>query len=229
MAPKTPVTFNHFCLIRFTPQYWEMEHQVRTEMVFEWFEQIRRHVDELHIYQSYGAGVTGDLLMWCARVGEPGSAPVEFFNGFARAAAPVRTVISVNEVLWGFTRPSQYTKTRSRQEMSADESKRMPYLIVYPFVKTTEWYVKDRDERQKMMAEHIKVGKRYADIKQLLLYSFGLQDQEFVVVYETEDLRSFSDLVNALRATEARLYTERDSPLHLGIYQPTKQDLAAWL
>ena len=45
------------------------------------------------------------------------------------------------------------------------------------------------------------MAKQYEDISQLLLYSFGLQNQEFVVVYETDDLARFSDLVNELRDT----------------------------
>lgn len=63
------------------------------------------------------------------------------------------------------------------------------------------------------MNEHIRLGKGYPQIKQLLLYSFGLQDQEFVVVCEMEDLPLFSDLVHELRSTEARRHTERDTPL----------------
>jgi chlorite dismutase len=78
------------------------------------------------------------------------------------------------------------------------------------------------------MAGHIRVGTRYKDISQLLLYSFGIQDQEFVVVYETADLRRFLGLVQELRSAEGRIYTQRDSPLHTGVYQ-TNSDLAAWL
>ena len=75
------------------------------------------------------------------------------------------------------------------------------------------------------MNEHIRIGKQYRDITQLLLYSFGLQDQEFVVVYETDDLSLFSSLVYDLSDTEARRYTRRDTPLHTGI----RLDLDAWL
>ena len=48
----------------------------------------------------------------------------------------------------------------------------------------------------------------------------GVQDQEFVVVYETDDLTRFSDLVNQLRSTEARAYTERDTPLTTALHHP---------
>jgi chlorite dismutase len=85
-----------------------------------------------------------------------------------------------------------------------------------------------REARQGMMNEHIRIGKQYEDIKQLLLYSFGLQDQEFVVVYETEDLPRFSDLVNELRDTEARRYTSQDTPVYTAIYHPAEETLALW-
>lgn len=79
------------------------------------------------------------------------------------------------------------------------------------------------DTRQGMMNEHIKLGKQYFDIKQLLLYSFGLQDQEFVVSYETDDLPKFSELVQALRSTEGRRYTSMDTPLITGVYRTPEE------
>jgi chlorite dismutase len=79
------------------------------------------------------------------------------------------------------------------------------------------------------MMEHIKIGKQYEDITQLLLYSTGLQDQEFVVVYETRDLLRFSRLVTDLRSTAGRPYTERDTPLHTAIYQSGLEALQRWL
>jgi chlorite dismutase len=78
------------------------------------------------------------------------------------------------------------------------------------------------------MNEHIRIGKSYEEISQLLLYSFGLQNQEFVVVYETDDLARFSDLVNELRDTEARRFTLRDTPLHTAIYRPAEETLKLW-
>ena len=156
-------------------------------------------------------------------------APAEFFGRFAAAAAPYRSYLTVRDTLWGFTHPSQYTKTRSRQEADPFGPERRRYLIIYPFAKTADWYLETQEKRQLMMSGHIKIGKQYEDITQLLLYSFGLQDHEFVVVYETEDLTRFSSLVAELRATEARRYTLRDAPLHVGIHQPDMDALTAWL
>ncbi|MGH2582257.1 MAG: chlorite dismutase family protein, partial [Anaerolineales bacterium] len=94
--------------------------------------------------------------------------------------------------------------------------------------KTSAWYLMSREARQGMMNEHIRIGKEFPEIKQLLLYSFGLQNQEFVVVYETDDLTMFSDLVYVLRDTEARRYTERDTPLFTAVYHKPKEALALW-
>src|SRR5262249_1163033 len=139
----------------------------------------------------------------------------QFFECFARALNPIRTYLHVTTTLWGYTRSSQYSKAaRSSQEIDPFAETRKPYLVMYPFTKTTEWYLLNRDTRQGMMNAHIKLGKQYEDISQLLLYSTGLQDQEYVVVYETDDLARFSELVTELRSTDARAYTLRDTPLH---------------
>jgi chlorite dismutase len=87
------------------------------------------------------------------------------------------------------------------------------YLFVYPFVKTRAWYTLAHDERQKIMDEHIAVGHMYPTVKLNTTYSFGLDDQEFVVAFETDHPAHFLDLVMALRETESSKYTLRDTPI----------------
>src|SRR6266487_1302631 len=65
-----------------------------------------------------------------------------------------------------------------------------------------------------------------ADVRQVLLYATGLDDQEFIVAYETEDLPRFQSLVIDLRATEARRYTLRDTPIFTAIHRPLREALA---
>ena len=62
-------------------------------------------------------------------------------------------------------------------------------------------------------------------IRQALAYSFGLDAQDFVVAYETDDLVAFGDLVRALRATESRRSTVSDTPILLGIRRPIDEIL----
>lgn len=87
------------------------------------------------------------------------------------------------------------------------------YLFVYPFVKTRQWYVLPIAERQRIMNEHIKVGHMYPTVKLNTTYSFGLDDQDFVVAFETDYPADFLDLVQHLRETESSLATVRDTPI----------------
>jgi chlorite dismutase len=106
------------------------------------------------------------------------------------------------------TKPSE-DSDESRLEVRAAHSK---YLFVYPFVKTREWYRLAPDERWKIMQEHIEVGREYPQIDLNTSYSFGLDDQEFVVAFETDEPADFLDLVQRLRTTEASSFTKRDTP-----------------
>jgi chlorite dismutase len=106
------------------------------------------------------------------------------------------------------TKPSEYSD-ESRLQVRPAHGK---YLFVYPFVKTREWYRLPAEERWKIMQEHISVGREYPQIDLNTSYSFGLDDQEFVVAFEGDDPGAFLDLVQRLRTTEASAYTKRDTP-----------------
>lgn len=87
------------------------------------------------------------------------------------------------------------------------------YLFLYPFVKTRAWYKLPHVTRQEMMSEHVRLGREYPDIRINTAYSYGLDDQEFMVAFEGDDPGEFLDLVMELRESEASAYTERDTPI----------------
>ena len=89
-----------------------------------------------------------------------------------------------------------------------------PYLFVYPFVKTRDWYLLPQAERQRIMNEHIAIGHKYPRVKINTTYSFGLDDQDFVVAFEADQPAEFLDLVQELRETESSKYTLRDTPMY---------------
>jgi chlorite dismutase/nitrite reductase/ring-hydroxylating ferredoxin subunit len=86
------------------------------------------------------------------------------------------------------------------------------YLFVYPFIKTRAWYMLPKAERQVMMDEHVRVGRQYPTIRLNTTYSYGLDDQEFIVAFEGDDPAEFLDLVMELRESKASSYTLRDTP-----------------
>jgi len=87
------------------------------------------------------------------------------------------------------------------------------FLFVYPFVKKREWYKLPFVERQRMMAEHFKVGHKYPQIKINTGYSFGLDDQEFVLSFEGDEPSEFLALVEELRSSDASMYTQLETPI----------------
>ncbi len=173
-------------------------------------------------YSMVGLRADVDLLFW--RLGASAEALEETAASLLQSG--VGRFMTVAQSMLGMVRPSTYVKKQTVQEQAMFTGERNAYLIVYPFVKTAEWYLLDREARQNMMNEHIKVGHQFPMVQQLLAYSFGLDDQEFIVAYETDDLPAFLDLVYALRMTEGRKYTLRDTPILTGIHRPIREILA---
>ncbi|MDQ2741519.1 MAG: chlorite dismutase family protein, partial [Chloroflexota bacterium] len=121
--------------------------------------------------------------------------------------------------------PSTYVRRQQPQEQAALLKDRGTYFVMYPFTKTSQWYQLSQSSRQGMMNEHIKTGHEYPDIRQILVHSTGLDDQEFVVAYETENLLEFQSLVISLRSTDSRPYTLSDTPIYTCVHRPLREAL----
>jgi chlorite dismutase len=167
------------------------------------------------LYSSVGLEPGVDLLFW--RMAPTMDALETSAAGLLRAG--LGRWLTVRHSFIGRIGPSQYVRKPTEQEQSLFDGERSRYLIVYPFTKSTEWYLQSREARQGIMNEHIRVGHDYPMVRQALAYSFGLDSQEFVVAYETDDLVAFGDLVRALRSTESRRSTVSDTPILLGIHR----------
>jgi len=172
-------------------------------------------------YSSIGLEPGVDLLFW--RMAPSVDALEAAAAGLLRAG--LGRWLTVRHSLIGRIGPSQYVRKPTDQEQSLFVGERSRYLVVYPFTKSTDWYLLSRDARQGVMNEHMRVGHEYPMIRQALAYSFGLDSQEFVVAYETDDLVAFGDLVRALRSTESRRSTVSDTPILLGIHRPMDEVL----
>src|SRR5207244_7923627 len=112
------------------------------------------------------------------------------------------------------TRPSVYVgRNEARAERMVLHPRDSKYLFVYPFVKTREWYRLPLDHRQTMMDEHIRIGRKYPSVKLNTTYSFGLDDQEFVVSFESDEPADFLDLVMDLSKSRPILSHRRSARL----------------
>ena len=167
-------------------------------------------------YSMIGLKAGVDMMLWSL------APSVEALE--EKIAAALRTGMGTwmapRQSFLGIIRPSQYVKRPTPQEQSLFSGERSKYLVVYPFTKSADWYLLSQEERQTVMNEHMKIGHRYQQVRQLLAYSFGVDDMDFLVAYETDDLAAFGDLVRKLRGTESRRSTVRDTPIMTGIHRP---------
>lgn len=166
----------------------------------------------IHTYSTVGLRTNVDFMIW--RIGYELD-PIQEMTGrlnkteMAKYIEPTQSFLSM-------TKRSMYID-KDNPEHVEDRLHIVPgksdYLFVYPFVKTREWYSRSADQRQEMMDEHIRIGTKYRSVKLHTTYSFGLDDQEFVVAFETDNPADFLDLVQELRETKASSYTLRDTPM----------------
>ncbi len=214
----TDERFVHAWLLRLDPA-WRRRSQTERRADVEGFCAAAGRAEQRlmqHSYSTIGLRAEGDLLLWrmAERLEEIEESAGDLLSaGIGRWLTPAISMI-------GLTRPSQYVKRPTTQEQSLFSGERSKYLVVYPFTKSVEWYLAPAEERQAVMRGHMKVGHSYPQVRQLLAYSFGLDDQEFIVAYETDELVAFQDLVRDLRETESRRSTVRDTPIITGIHRP---------
>jgi chlorite dismutase len=164
-------------------------------------------------YTTLGLRADADFLLW--RI----SFNVDDFPAHAAAINKTRlgAYLSTPHALLSMTKRSTYIDKLDPSHTSESRTNLVPgkrkFLFVYPFVKTRDWYLMPLEQRQELMDGHIKIGNEFPSVKLNTTYSFGLDDQEFVVAFETEEPKDFLDLVMRLRETQSSKYTLRDTPI----------------
>jgi chlorite dismutase len=176
-------------------------------------------------YSTVGLRPDVDFLLW--RIG---AGPDEFQ---AQTAAINRSQIggflTTPHSLVSMTKRSMYIDKVDPFHTAESRTHIIPgkrkYLFVYPFVKTRPWYLLSLEKRQEIMDSHIRIGNKYPSVKLNTTYSFGLDDQDFVVAFETDEPKDFLDLVMKLRETQSSKYTLRDTPIFTCVQMPMEQVL----
>jgi len=164
-------------------------------------------------YSTVGLKPTVDFMLW--RI----SFEIEPLQQMASAInkSLLGRYLDVPVSFLAMTKHSQYVDEHVHDGQEGRRSRivpgKKPFLFVYPFVKTRDWYLLPMSERQRIMNDHIAVGHKYPRVKINTTYSFGLDDQDFVVAFEAESPAEFLDLVQELRETESSKYTVRDTPM----------------
>jgi len=216
--PQAPLQrqFVNFMFFRVDRAFRALPDDVKSDARRELADIIARYSGPMIVlpYSTVGLKAGVDFMIW--RIGfdiEP----------FQRMAAEINKSVlgrylDVPQSYLAMTKHSQYVDEHVHE---GQEGRRLrivpgkkPYLFVYPFVKTRDWYLLPMTERQRIMNEHIAIGHKYPRVKINTTYSFGLDDQDFVVAFESDTADEFLDLVQELRETESSKFTVRDTPMY---------------
>ncbi|MGH2770459.1 MAG: chlorite dismutase family protein [Actinomycetota bacterium] len=179
---------------------------------------------EVHSYSTVGMRVDCDLAFW--EIAE-GPAQIQHFQARLNAT-PLGRFLTPTHSFLAMTRPSMYLQGHRHAGQEADRAPGpvgATYLFVYPMVKLRAWYRLPFEDRRKIMGEHFRIGHRYPGVTIHTGYSFGIDDQEFVVAFEGESVEEFLDLVMELRGSESSSYTERDVPIFTCVRLPLAEIL----
>ncbi|MGD8917451.1 MAG: chlorite dismutase family protein [Nitrosopumilaceae archaeon] len=183
---------------------------------------IRNSGVKFRSYSTLGLRSDADFLFWfAAKTIEEIQSVISkiYLTVFGKYIITSQTYVSC-------TRPSVYArKGRIISFVAGNESKK--FVVVYPFTKTREWYLLSQEERQKMMDEHIDVSQKYPDVVLNTTYSFGLDDQDFMLAFETDDLRDFQNLIMDLRETKVSAYVKVDTPMIICVKKDIRSLIAS--
>ncbi|HEU4522538.1 MAG TPA: chlorite dismutase family protein [Thermoanaerobaculia bacterium] len=211
-APRQFVNFMFFSVDR---AFRKETAQVKLDARRELAEIVQRYTGPMIIlpYSTVGLKAGVDFMLW--RIGYD-------IDPFQKMVAEINRSIlgrylDVPFSFLAMTKHSQYVDEHVHEGQEGRRLKivpgKKPFLFVYPFVKTRDWYLLPMADRQRIMNEHIAIGHKYPRVKINTTYSFGLDDQDFVVAFEAESAAEFLDLVQDLRETESSKFTVRDTPM----------------
>jgi chlorite dismutase len=211
---KLPRQFVNFTFYRARPDWRMLNDDEKRNCKQEFMKTVDNFRRDLLIrtYSTVGLSTSSDFMVW--RIGcdlEPMQEMTSRLNGthLAKYVEPTKSLLSM-------TKRSMYIE-KNCSEQPEDRVHVVPgqsdYLFVFPLLRTREWYARPQEQRQEMMDESLRIGSKYRSVKLHTTYSFGLDDQEFVVAFETDSPSDFLDLIQELRETKASSFTLRDTPM----------------
>ena len=208
--------FVNFQFFRVDRAFRSESAEVKVKAKRELAEIVQRYTGPMMLlpYSTVGLKAGIDFMLW--RIGYD-------LDPFQQMVADINRSIlgrylDIPQSYMAMTKHSQYVDEHVHDGQEGRRLKivpgKKPFLFVYPFVKTRDWYLLPQADRQRIMNEHIAIGHKYPRVKINTTYSFGLDDQDFVVAFESDSAAEFLDLVQELRETESSKFTVRDTPMY---------------
>ena len=224
MAEQTPPgRFMVYSAFRAVPAWQSLPKDEKGKAIAEYLARVDDFKGRLILrtYSTLGLKRDADFLLWSI---SPDLDAIQALTEGLRKTA-LAPYLEQSHSFLAVTRDSMYLKGHTEEVKVMVEPGQAKYLFLYPFVKTREWYLLPMEERQKMMNEHIRIGHQFPAIRINTAYSFGLDDQDFMVSFEGEDPKEFVTLVMRLRESKGSVYTVRDTPIFTCVKRPLEEIL----
>jgi chlorite dismutase len=172
-------------------------------------------------YDLQGMRADADYMLWW--VAPTSDELQEMYVNFrrtklGRASEPVWSAMALH-------RPAEFNKSHIPAFLAGEEPKN--YVCVYPFVRDYEWYLIEESERRRMLAEHGMMAREYPDVRANTVSSFALNDYEWMLAFEADELYRIVDLMRHLRGADARRHTRVEIPFYTGRRKPVAELVAA--
>ena len=162
-------------------------------------------------YSTVGFRADADLMMWWVASSADDLQAMQ-------AAVRRSTLGRQLEETWaivGVHRPPEAAKNHVPAFIRGEAPRR--YLCVYPFDRSHDWYLLDRDARVDLLREHGEMGREFPDVLANTTSNFGLGDWEWILAFEADELHRIVDCIRRLRAARARRFTRTETPFVTGI------------
>lgn len=162
-------------------------------------------------YDVSGMRAEADLMLW---LHAPSAERLQVaLRRFRRTIAGATTRLAWSAM--GTHRPAEFSRDHVPAFMQGKEPLR--WLCVYPFVRSYDWYLLPEAERGAMLREHGLAGRAYPQVLANTVAAFALNDYEWILPLEADDLHDLVDLMRDLRATEARRHVRVEIPFYTGV------------
>ncbi|RIX30047.1 hydrogen peroxide-dependent heme synthase [Amnibacterium setariae] len=162
------------------------------------------------IYDVSGLRADADVMFWLH--GDDAAALQAALRRIRRTAliAPLLPTWSA----LGVHRDAEFNRSHVPGFLRGERAR--DWLAVYPFVRGYDWYVLPEADRGRMLAEHGRKGAAYTSVVANTVAAFALGDYEWILPMESDSLTDLVDMMRALRATEARLHVNEETPFFTG-------------
>lgn len=220
--------FVNFSFFNLLPEWRRLPRTERDDHRFEFAEAIRKWnaPDTMKVlsYSLLGTRPDADLMLWgiCYSITCLQEMASDLLR--TRLAGYLKKPYSY----LAMTRQSEYLigdSERQQRLQGVERPGTSRYLFVYPLVRTRTWYMLPYEDRQRMMAEVVRLADEFPGMRAHVVYSFGLDDQDFVIAVESDDPGTYVERVMRLRETDASPFVQRDTPTFTCVQMPLEEAL----